>query len=69
VAKEYNLRSISFPSISTGIYGYPVADAARIALRTVVEELKTPGTIETVRFVLFDARTLAGYEAALEELR
>ena len=69
LAKKWGFCSLSFPSISTGVYGYPVSEAARIALGTVIGELKTPGTIEKVRFVLFDARTLAGYEAALEELQ
>jgi len=68
-AKEHGLTSLAFPSISTGVYGYPVPEAARIALRTVLEELKEPGSIERVRFVLFDAATYAGYEAALEELK
>jgi O-acetyl-ADP-ribose deacetylase len=69
VAKERGLTSLSFPSISTGVYGYPVPEAARIALHTVREELNNPKGIETVRFVLFDAGTLAGYEAAFAELR
>ena len=68
VAKANGLRSVAFPSISTGVYSYPVAEAARIALRTVLEELEEPGSVDRVRFVLFDAGTYRDYEAALAEL-
>lgn len=68
LAKERSLQSISFPSISTGIYGYPVADAARIALGVVRETAKTPGSLEVVRFVLFDEVTYGAYQTAREEL-
>ncbi len=53
-------RTIAFPSISTGIYGYPVEEAAPIAIRTVRDFLSTTDAIERVTFVLFDAGT---YEA------
>lgn len=68
LAKERSLQSIAFPSISTGIYGYPVADAARIALGIVREIAKTPGSLEVVRFVLFDEVTYGAYQTAREEL-
>jgi O-acetyl-ADP-ribose deacetylase (regulator of RNase III) len=68
VAKENGVRTVAFPSISTGVYSYPVPDAARIALRTVLDELQDPGSVERVRFVLFDAGTYRDYEAALAEL-
>lgn len=68
LAKEWKLKSISFPSISTGIYGYPVTDAARIALGVVRETAKTPGSLEVVRFVLFDEVTYGAYQTAREEL-
>ena len=61
-----HLRSVAFPSISTGAYGYPVDEAAPIALRTVVEFLNTPASIELVRFVLFDRLTFQAYERTLE---
>ena len=61
-----HLRTIAFPSISTGAYGYPVDEAAPIALRTVVEFLNTPSSIELVRFVLFDRLTFQAYERTLE---
>jgi O-acetyl-ADP-ribose deacetylase (regulator of RNase III) len=65
---EHKIRSIAFPSISTGIYGYPVREASRIALKTVIDYLKDHPEIERVRFVLFDSATLAAYEEALREL-
>jgi O-acetyl-ADP-ribose deacetylase len=69
VAAEHGLRSVSFPSISTGAYRFPVADAARIALATAAEFLADhPGTLERVRFVLFSDVDLAAYELALGEL-
>jgi O-acetyl-ADP-ribose deacetylase (regulator of RNase III) len=68
VAKDRGLRSVAFPSISTGVYSYPIPEAARIALRTVIQELEAPGSLEKVRFVLFDAGTFNGYREALEEI-
>jgi len=68
VAAENKLASISFPSISTGAYGYPVAEAARIAVSTVVSFLKQQATsIKEVIFVLFDSRTYENYLSALQE--
>ena len=66
LAAVNHLRSVAFPSISTGAYGYPVDEAAPIALRVVVEFLNTPTSIELVRFVLFDRMTFQAYERALE---
>jgi O-acetyl-ADP-ribose deacetylase (regulator of RNase III) len=68
VASANHLRSIAFPSISTGAYRFPVADAARIALRTVTTYLDGHPEIELARFVLFSAADLAAYRQALEEL-
>jgi O-acetyl-ADP-ribose deacetylase (regulator of RNase III) len=65
---QQNISSIAFPSISTGIYGYPVEEAARIALKTVVDYLEKHQEIELVRFVLFDSKTYRAYEATLKEL-
>jgi O-acetyl-ADP-ribose deacetylase (regulator of RNase III) len=65
---QQNISSIAFPSISTGIYGYPVEEAARIALKTVVDYLEKHQEIELVRFVLFDSKTYRTYEAALKAL-
>jgi O-acetyl-ADP-ribose deacetylase (regulator of RNase III) len=69
VATENKLASVSFPSISTGAYGYPVAEAARIAVNTVVSFLKEQATsLKEVVFVLFDSRTYESYSSALQEL-
>jgi len=69
VATENNLTTISFPSISTGVYGYPVADAAKVAMKTVVSSLKEEITsLKEVVFVLFDSGTYESYLAALKEL-
>jgi O-acetyl-ADP-ribose deacetylase (regulator of RNase III) len=62
VASEHGIRTIAFPSISTGAYRYPIADAARVALATVTEYLDAHAEIEGVRFVLFSADDLAVYE-------
>ena len=62
------IPSLSFPSISTGAYGYPVAAAANIALTTVVETLAAARRVHSVRFVLFDAGTLQAYASAAQTL-
>ena len=68
LADEHALKSLAFPSISTGAYGYPVADAAEIAVGTVVETLKSTAHVSHVRFVLFDVATLRVYVTAAERL-
>jgi O-acetyl-ADP-ribose deacetylase (regulator of RNase III) len=65
---QNKISSIAFPSISTGIYGYPVEEASRIALKTVMDYLKDHPEIKLVRFVLFDSKTHSIYEEALQEL-
>lgn len=70
VATEHGIRRIAFPSISTGVYRYPVEMAAKVAVQTVTEFVQEhPGQIDVVRFVLFDRNTLRVYEAAVEEVR
>lgn len=64
LCRQRGIDSISFPSISTGAYGYPIEEAARVALGTVRDELVVHGTPERVRFVLFDEATLRAYERA-----
>jgi O-acetyl-ADP-ribose deacetylase (regulator of RNase III) len=66
LASARKIKSIAFPAISTGIYGYPVHDAAQIALKTTIEYLKEHSDIELVRFVLFDNKT---YDIFTEELK
>jgi O-acetyl-ADP-ribose deacetylase (regulator of RNase III) len=69
VAAAHGVRSLAFPSISTGAYGFPVAAAARIALETVARFLQgDPGSLDLVRFVLFSAGDLSTYVRALEAL-
>ncbi len=69
VATDNNLTSISFPSISTGAYSYPIADAARVAIKTVVSFLREEATpLREVAFTLFDSRTCESYRSALKEL-
>lgn len=58
LAVENGIRTIAFPSISTGVYGYPVQEAARVAVGAVKEFLeKHPGKLDLVLWVLFDERT------------
>jgi O-acetyl-ADP-ribose deacetylase (regulator of RNase III) len=65
---QNKISSIAFPSISTGIYGYPVDEASRIALKTVVDYLKDHSEIKLVRFILFDSRTFDVYKESLKEM-
>jgi O-acetyl-ADP-ribose deacetylase (regulator of RNase III) len=71
LAVDNELRTIAFPSISTGAYGYPVEKAANVALTTVREFCSSQSmesALTEVRFVLFDQLTLQGYADALREL-
>ncbi len=68
LCRENGIESISFPSISTGAYGYPLAEAAEVALRTVCEEINDHGAPALVRFVLFDETALHAYHRAAEAL-
>ena len=69
IAAEKNINSVSFPSISTGAYGYPVGQASEVALDAVITFLSQRTTsIREVVFVLFDSRTLGVYSSALREI-
>jgi O-acetyl-ADP-ribose deacetylase (regulator of RNase III) len=68
VAVENGLKSIAFPSISTGAYGYPLEEAAPIALQTISSFLTQDVSLEWVRFILFDKSILGIYENALDRL-
>jgi O-acetyl-ADP-ribose deacetylase (regulator of RNase III) len=68
LAIDRGLKSVSFPSISTGAYGYPVEPAARIALQTVIDFLAQDDSLAEVVFVLFDSRTYRVYADTLQEL-
>ncbi len=64
VADELGARTVAFPAISTGIYGYPAEEAAAVAVRTLRE---TPTEVEVATLVAFDDRTLELYRRLLEE--
>ena len=66
LADELGCRSVAFPAISTGAYGYPVELAAPIAIRATQEALEAHPWVELARFVFRDGATLAPYEAALD---
>ncbi len=69
LAMENQLSSISFPSISTGAYGYPVAKASRVAMGVVIASLRHSVTsVREVVFVLFDSQTFRAYSSALKEI-
>lgn len=68
LAEQHQCKSIAFPSISTGAYGYPLMLAAPIALRTVLEHSKKSTDLQQVMFVLFENRTYNAYEKALNKL-
>lgn len=68
IAVEHEIQTIAFPAISTGIYGYPLVEAATIALQTTFEFLSEHDEIKLVRFVLFTEAVLENFIDALAEL-
>jgi O-acetyl-ADP-ribose deacetylase (regulator of RNase III) len=68
LASANGIKSVAFPSISTGVYGYPLEDAARVALKTVTDYLAQHPEIERVRLVLFGRAAYEVYARVLEEL-
>lgn len=68
LAAGHECRSIAFPAISTGAYGFPLAAAAEVALRSTVEFLRQHGRPKLVRFVLFGDDALRAFQAAFEKL-
>ena len=68
LAEKNGLDSIAFPAISTGIFGYPVEEAARVAMGTVLDEAEKLQNVRLVRFVLFGESDLAVHERVLSEM-
>ena len=68
LADEHQLKSLAFPAISTGAYGYPVHEAAPIAVSSTVASLALSTHMTLCRFVLFDISTLRAFERAAEKL-
>lgn len=68
LAKEKGCQTVCFPSISTGVYGYPLQQAAEIAIKTIADFLAENDTPAQVTMVCFDSRTKGAYETALEGL-
>ena len=67
LAEEKGLASVGFPSISTGAFGFPMESAARIAVRTILEQAPRLSSVELVRFVLFSKRDQSIFAKTLEE--
>ncbi|MFB7280812.1 O-acetyl-ADP-ribose deacetylase [Streptomyces hydrogenans] len=65
VADGLGARTVAFPAVSTGVYGWPIGDGARIAVETVRRVAAAGTGVEEVRFVLFDATAYAAFEAAV----
>ncbi|MBA3426436.1 MAG: macro domain-containing protein [Rubrobacter sp.] len=65
LADENGLDSVAFPAISTGVFGYPVEEAADVAIRTVIEESENLQSVRLVRFVLFGESDLGAHERIL----
>ncbi|MDQ3965942.1 MAG: macro domain-containing protein [Actinomycetota bacterium] len=68
LAEEHDIESVAFPAISTGAFGYPIEEAAEVALRTVLESAEELQNVRCVRFVLFSEEDSEVYERILSEL-
>ena len=68
LAEQHQVKSIAFPSLSTGAYGYPLTLAAPIALRTIIEHIKKPTGLQQVVVVLFGEASYRAHEKALAEI-
>lgn len=68
LADKHKLNSLSFPAISTGAYGYPIAEAASVAISATIDALSAATHVIKVRFVLFDHSTVRAYTLAAQEL-
>jgi len=68
LAEENRIGSIAFPAISTGAFGYPIEEAAKIAFKTIIEAAKELKHLKRIRFVLYGQRDLEVHERVLGEL-
>lgn len=68
LAEEQGIESVAFPAISTGIFGYPLEEAAEVALRVVIKEAESLQNVRLVCFVLFGEEDLEVYERVLSEV-
>jgi O-acetyl-ADP-ribose deacetylase (regulator of RNase III) len=68
LAEEKGIQSVAFPAISTGVFGYPMEDAARVAFKTVLDEIPRLSSIRLIRFVLFNNSDTALHQKVLKEL-
>src|SRR5690349_2877752 len=68
LAEQNAIASIAFPAISTGIFGYPIDQAARVALKTIIDEAPRLSAVKHIRMVLFDAADQRLHAEVLEEL-
>ena len=67
LAAKHDVKSVAFPSISTGVYHFPLDQAAVIALSTIREFCQTKSSLEDIRFVVFTDRTYDAFSKALSE--
>ncbi|MDT0675256.1 macro domain-containing protein [Autumnicola musiva] len=69
LAEEKNIKSIAFPAISTGVFGYPMEAAAEVAVKTILKQIPQLKHVEKIKFVLFTQADLEIYQNKLEELQ
>ena len=70
LALEHDIRTIAFPSISTGAFGYPAKDAAQVAVSTVFDYIRAhPNSFDEIYWVLFDDQTKSFYERAINDIK
>jgi len=68
LAEKHELKSIAFPAISTGAFGFPMPDAARIAINSIIFETTELDYVETIRMVLFDEKSFSIHKEILEQV-
>ncbi|HLX55972.1 MAG TPA: O-acetyl-ADP-ribose deacetylase [Ktedonobacteraceae bacterium] len=68
LAEQYRLKSIAFPALSTGVYGYPLDEAAPIAMRTIIQHIQQPTSLQQVMVVLFGDEAFKAFERSLSQL-